>query len=839
MLKTVCIFFLTLALIPIPVFPQTPSQALVLEPQQNAPLVVTNTNDSGDGSLRAAVETAVAGKGNVTIRFAIPKSDPGFDSGRGIWLIKPKKTYEIVGVNNIVIDGKSQAQTIGETNPTGPEIFFDVVELDTIPLTPANLFTSPHCFAFAGAANNKLTGFGFIDSSASGVKSQGGIIGFVTHPVNSFLPTKSNQISGNWFGLNADGESFAGLRRGISIQFSGQDNTIENNVICTAGIDLIVDFYLSPSYPPSYALPTKNNIVRNNFFGTNASGTKRLAQPTYNRRADNLGNPAIAINYKTTGNIFENNIVAGTKSGGVGALNPGEGDLIAGANSNVIRNNRIGIGVNGENIGPDPTIAENARAVGIFASAGDTVTGNQIGNFPGTGIAVRTAQKPDSANPFGPTAVTGNTISNCGIGIQATQIRSAVISGNTISNCSQGGIVLGDRPYDASTGSNQESINPWGIPTVNVTVSENQFANVSGPGIALTNEVGDVAGGGYLPNTRTVVDRTGPNFYQPSPVLRTAQRQTDGSILVTGFAPNPGKIELYASSRPARPTAPDTDPTAYGLGRYMVRVDDALGEFTTLIPASTAQGITDVSATLTVPTSTGAQTSEFSRTIAVQGITPPPDTVAPMVTVTAPTAGQQIESKAGTQVVIGWQSSDNVGVVRHDVWLARPGPGAVDSIASGLAGTAQSFTWDVPENLDVPQAQIVVMAFDAAGNQGQGLSGMFTVKKPNTPPPDTEKPVVSNVTLSAKKVKRKVDPTVTISWKSSDNVGVTAQDVLYATDGTGFGLTVAAGLPGTMQTFTWTIPSTVAKSKVGVVKIVARDAAGNTGEALSIPFVIK
>ncbi|MBX7223906.1 MAG: right-handed parallel beta-helix repeat-containing protein [Blastocatellia bacterium] len=581
------------------------------------------------------------------------------------------------------------------------------------------------------------------------------------------------------------------------------------------------------------------NFVRNNFFGTNAKGAKRLAPPTYRRTADSLGNPTVGLNFSTTGNLFENNVIAGTRSGGIGAINPGEGNFVMGASSNIIRNNRIGIGVNGENIGPDPTVAENARAVGIFASAGDTIIGNMVGNFPGTGIAVRTAQKPDSSNPFGPTAVTGNMISNCGIGIQATQIRGAVIAGNTISNCSKGGIVLGDRPFDASTGSSQESVNPWGIPIVNVTMSENQFTNVSGPGIALTPEVGDVVGGGYLPNTRTVVDRSGPNFYQPSPVLRTAQRQADGSILVTGFAPNPGKIELYASNRPARPTAPDTDPAAYGLGRYMVRVDDALGEFTTLIPASTAQGITDVSATLTVPTSTGAQTSEFSRTIAVQGMAPPPDTIAPRVTVTAPTAGQQVESKASTQVVIVWQSSDNVGVVRHDVWLARPGPGAVDSIASGLAGTAQSFTWNVPENLDVPQAQIVVMAFDAAGNQGQGLSGMFTVKKPVVVSPDTEKPVVTTVALSAKKVKRKVDPTVTISWKSSDNVGVTAQDVLYATDGTDFGLTVAAGLPGTMQTFTWTIPSTVAKSKVGVVKIVAKDAAGNTGEAVSIPFVIK
>ncbi|MBX7224265.1 MAG: right-handed parallel beta-helix repeat-containing protein, partial [Blastocatellia bacterium] len=707
-----------------------------------------------------------------------------------------KKTYEIVNVNGIVIDGTTQATAVGNTNLAGPEVFFDVVDLDVVPPAPNKLFFSSHCFVFAAAANNTLSGFGFVDSSPGATKSTGGVIGLVANTELPIFPTKGNKISDNWFGLSPDGEIYSGLRFGIYLAFNSQENVVEKNVICTEGFDLQIDFFLN-GLTASRFLPTRKNIVRENYLGTNSKGTRRLTPVAFNRKADGLGNPSLGISYSTTENTIENNIIAGTKSGGIGAINPGEGNLISGANANIIRNNRIGIGVNGENIGPDLTVAENARAVGIFASAGDTVTGNQIGNFPGAGLEVQTAQKPDSANPFGPTVVTGNTISNCGIGIQATQIRGAVIAGNTISNYSKGGVVLGDRPFDASTGSSQESVNPWGIPTVNVTMSENQFTNVSGPGIALTPEVGDVVGGGYLPNTRTVVDRSGPNFYQPSAVLRTAQRQADGSILVTGFAPNPGKIELYASNRPARPTAPDTDPAAYGLGRYMVRVDDALGEFTTLIPASTAQGITDVSATLTVPTSTGAQTSEFSRTIAVQGIAPPPDTVAPTVMVTAPTAGQQIESKAGTQVVIGWQSSDNVGVVRHDVWLARPGPGAVDMIASGLAGSAQSFTRNVPENLDVPQAQIVVMAFDAAGNQGQGLSGMFTVKKPVVgPPPDTEKPVVTNVTL-------------------------------------------AAGLTRTAQSFAWTVPGTVAKTKTGVVKVVARDAAGNTGEAVSNPFVIK
>ncbi|MBX7224346.1 MAG: right-handed parallel beta-helix repeat-containing protein [Blastocatellia bacterium] len=495
-----------------------------------------------------------------------------------------------------------------------------------------------------------------------------------------------------------------------------------------------------------------------------------------------------------------------------------------GGYSTIIRNNRIGIGPNGENIAPDPTEPENARAVGIAASAGDQVTGNVIANFGGSGISLRTLAPPVTGSPFPPTMVSNNQISNCGVGIQAVQVGAATISENRFSNCSKGGIVLGDRIFDASTGTRFEVTDPFGVATRNISLSRNRFENVSGPGIALTSEVANVFGNNYRPNTLTERAPNGPNLFQPSPVLTSALRNQDGSVTVTGRTGDGGKLELYQSSRPAQPTAPETEINAYGLGTFIQSADVSSGPFTVTIPAGMASGMTAVTATLTV----ADQTSEFARTVEVQGSQPEPDTVPPTVSVTAPAAGQTIESKAGTQLGIVWQSSDNVGVVRHDVWLARPGPGAVDNIASGLAGTAQSFTWNVPENLEVPQAQIVVMAFDAAGNQGQGASGMFIVKKPNTPPPDTEKPVVSNVTLSAKKVKRKIDPTLTITWKSTDNIGVVIHDLIFA-DVT----PVVSGLSGAMQSFTWTVTPNIPKKTTGTIKVTARDAAGNVGEAAS------
>jgi hypothetical protein len=110
----------------------------------------------------------------------------------------------------------------------------------------------------------------------------------------------------------------------------------------------------------------------------------------------------------------------------------------------------------------------------------------------------------------------------------------------------------------------------------------------------------------------------------------------------------------------------------------------------------------------------------------------------------------------------------------------------------------------------------------------------YMLATPGTPDPeDTESPVVSDVALSKKKVKRRIDPEVSITWTSADNVGVVSHDILFSADGTTFSTTVAAGLQGSSQSFTWVVPDSVPKTKRGVVKVVARDAAGNTGNSVS------
>lgn len=215
------------------------------------------------------------------------------------------------------------------------------------------------------------------------------------------------------------------------------------------------------------------------------------------------------------------------------------------------------------------------------------------------------------------------------------------------------------------------------------------------------------------------------------------------------------------------------------------------------------------------------------------------DTQSPTVTVNNPMEGAQFESRPNTQIQVSWQSTDDRGVVSHAVELKgqRNGTAFQDMVATGLPGTASSFTLTIAENDAFLQGQVIVSATDAARNTGTGQSGIFSVTAP--PPPDTQSPAVSQVTLSKTSIKRKKDPSLTISWTSSDNVAVESHDVLYATDGVTFDTTVASGLAGTLQQFTWTVPSTLPKTRQGRIKVTAKDQAGNQGEAMSESLKIK
>jgi hypothetical protein len=95
------------------------------------------------------------------------------------------------------------------------------------------------------------------------------------------------------------------------------------------------------------------------------------------------------------------------------------------------------------------------------------------------------------------------------------------------------------------------------------------------------------------------------------------------------------------------------------------------------------------------------------------------DSVAPLVTVTAPNGGEVLG--LGQHATLTWVATDSVGINSVDLVLSRVGAaGPFDSIATHVANTG-SYDWLVTEPATT-DAFLMIVAHDAAGNAGSDLS---------------------------------------------------------------------------------------------------------------------
>jgi len=180
----------------------------------------------------------------------------------------------------------------------------------------------------------------------------------------------------------------------------------------------------------------------------------------------------------------------------------------------------------------------------------------------------------------------------------------------------------------------------------------------------------------------------------------------------------------------------------------------------------------------------------------------PPDTTAPVVTITTPTSNATIAVTTAT-INMGGTASDAVGVTQV-AW-------ANDRGGSGVAtGTT---AWSVNNIALLSGANVItVTARDAANNTSTDtLTVTYT-------PPDTTVPTVAITTPTTNATTTVTTATINLGGTSSDNVGVT--QVTWTNDRGGSG--IATG------TTAWTISNIALVSGANVITVTARDAANNT-----------
>jgi len=182
---------------------------------------------------------------------------------------------------------------------------------------------------------------------------------------------------------------------------------------------------------------------------------------------------------------------------------------------------------------------------------------------------------------------------------------------------------------------------------------------------------------------------------------------------------------------------------------------------------------------------------------------PPPDTTAPVVTLTAPADGATV---AGT-VAVAAGASDNVGVAGVQFKLDGANLGAE------VASAPYTMNWDTTGTAN-GEHTLTAVARDAAGNASTSAGIPVTVA--NAPPPDTIPPTVS---INAPASGATISGTVSVSANAADNIGVAG--VQFRLDGANVGVELTAA----PYAISW--DTTGVANGAHTLTAIARDAAGN------------
>ncbi len=366
-------------------------------------LIVTNTNDSGPGSLRQALLDTSTACNTLPCTIA-------FNIGAGPFVITPASALPAVSTQ-ILVDATTQPGYAGtpivRLSGQGLQLSGTGAAVKGLSITNAT-----YAIDISGNSNTIESNYlgldlsGNVAANTTGVRVTGSsnTIGGTTAAQRNIISgntdsgvilttsANNNVVAGNYIGTDPSGSSARPNDRGVQILDGSDNNTIGGAT--TAHRNLIsgnttYGIYIEGSAP---AASPDNNSIQNNWIGLDVSGTTILSNASANVK---LINYALGNHVGTNG---AGNVIAGSNFG-----------VIVNADGNYVYGNTIGLASDGV------TPAANTTG-GIFINAANTFVGsmtageeNVIASNGGYGIGVGGG----NANSF-----LGNSLhDNGGIGI--------------------------------------------------------------------------------------------------------------------------------------------------------------------------------------------------------------------------------------------------------------------------------------------------------------------------------------------------------------------------------------------------------------------------------------
>jgi hypothetical protein len=575
-------------------------------------ITVTNTNDHGTGSLRAAITQAntYTADTEVQIKFKIP--------GSGVQTIEPLSPLPAITAM-VDIEGPSDSNGNPLIQIDGQSAGNGTIGLDFERDTPGNALSSDvYGLAINRFSNSaiKLAGDGAVtvygcrigtDPTGKKNRGNGGQVGAIV------ITSANDQI-----GMPLKGAQYPNVisdnagETGIAIEPGGTGATIEN---CIIGTDITGKTEM-PNYSGIYVDvahvtiggvgPFESNLISGNHgagidFDSGGSNAQVLANRIGTNAAGTaaIGNADGIYFYDCTDDVIGDGIAAGS--------NLISGNAVDGIDFFVANQNQISDNLIGTNAADTAAVPNGQYGLSLSSSSSNSLYKDVISGNGNNGVYLYT--------PQGLSAAQGNTISQCDIGIDAT---GKIPLGNNAD-----GILINSASDTQITSCTIDFNKDAGVQIMGANASGNQL---NGGSIYNNKSLGIVLGANLttpLPNVTpgSVAANTQPNDDLDYPVLTSAQ-----DIGVKFFpegtyqgTPNSTYTILFYADAAA-------DSSGYGQGQTYVASEQVttnssgsadIGEAIYGPPSIAAGSVLTAVAEQMV--TGGADTSEFAQDVPVTG----------------------------------------------------------------------------------------------------------------------------------------------------------------------------------------------------------------------------